>query len=50
MIGFYKLQSLNFSMAQEIFKPNPKQVIEDLEQIDYILTKKTGEKQNRGTK
>ncbi len=35
-------------MAQK-FNPNPKQVIEDLEQIDYILSKKIEEKQN-GTK
>jgi hypothetical protein len=33
-------------MANEIIKPNAKQIIEDLEVIDFILTKKIEEKQN----
>jgi hypothetical protein len=36
-------------MAQEIIKPNSQQIIEDLEEIDFILSKKIEEKQN-GTK
>jgi len=36
-------------MAQEIIKLNPQQIIEDLEEIDFILSKKIEEKQN-GTK
>lgn len=27
-------------MAQDITRPNPKQIIEDLEEIDFILYKK----------
>ena len=33
-------------MGQEIIRANPKQIIEDLEEIDFILSKKVGDKQN----
>jgi len=33
-------------MAQEIIKPNSQHIIEDLEEIDFVLSKKIEEKQN----
>lgn len=33
-------------MGQEIIGLNPKQIIEDLEEIDFILSRKVEDKQN----